>query len=227
MTRASNFTDAQKAQLYVLHRATCVYSGKKLWILDGGASPDFTIDWADHVIPVAKGGLSTLENGVCASWYHNKEKRDKTEVPVFLFYEGKATKRFYELYTALPRKMARDLDRLSKLHHSDWYFNRAIFRMLLGVDYLHNGVGVRTRDDLYYASAALKAIVKWRKIVSKEIVATLEERGLAPVNPSSDQQLLLDVREALSVSDIRAAMKKMLLIYAAKAARNLKAESLS
>lgn len=218
MTRASNFTDAQKAQLYVLHRATCVYSGEKLWILDGGASPYFTIDWADHVFPVAKGGLSTLENGVCASWYHNKEKRDKTEVPVFLFYEGKATKRFHELYTTLPRKMVRDLDRLSKLHHSDWYFNRAIFRMLLGVDYLHNGIGVRARDDLYYAAATLKAIAKWRKIVSKEMVTTLEDRGLVPAKPSLGQQLLLNVREALSVSDIRDTMKKLLPIYAANAA---------
>ena len=217
MTRASNFTDAQKAQLYVLHRATCVYSGVKLWILDGGASPDFTIDWADHVYPVAKGGLSTLENGVCASWYHNKEKRDKTEVPAFLFYAGKATKRFYKLNKTLPRKMAHYLNRLSKLHYSDWYFNRAIFRMLLGVDYLHNGVGVRIRDDLYYASATLKAIEKWRKIVSREMVATLEERGLVPVKPSIDKQLLLNVRESLSVRDIRVTMKKLLPIYAANA----------
>jgi CRISPR/Cas system Type II protein with McrA/HNH and RuvC-like nuclease domain len=108
MARASNLTDAQKAQLYVLHCATCVYSGKKLWIIDGGASPDFTIDWADHIHPVAKGGPSTLDNGVCASWDINKKKNDKTEVPDFLFFEGKPTPKYYEVNTALPDTIVND-----------------------------------------------------------------------------------------------------------------------
>ena len=38
MAGASRFTNAQKAQLYVMHRATCAYTGDKLWILDGGAN---------------------------------------------------------------------------------------------------------------------------------------------------------------------------------------------
>jgi hypothetical protein len=213
MARLSNFTDAQKAELYVRHRATCVYSGEKLWILDGGASPHFVIDWADHIFPVSKGGLSTLENGVCASWYHNSEKGNKTEVPGFLFYEGKPTKLFHRLYISVPRAMARDLKRFAKLHSSDWYFNRALFRVLLGVDYLHNGIGVRTRDDLYYSAAALKAISKWRKIVLKEEVATLEERGLVSGQLLPDQLLLLDVREAVSVGEIRKIMKRLLPTY--------------
>jgi len=217
MTRVSNFTDSQKAQLYVRDRATCVYSGEKLWILDSGASPYFTIDWADHVFPVARGGQSTLENGVCASWYHNKEKRDKTEAPVLLFYEGVATKSYYKLHKSIPRKVARDLARFGKLHHSDWYFNRALFRLLLGVNYLHNGVGVRSRGDLYYAAATLKAIDKWRKIVSREMVDTLEARGLAPKEPSPDQELLLNVREASSIREIQNTMKKLLPMFAAMA----------
>ncbi len=67
MARASNFTDAQKARLFVLHRATCVCIGDKLWILDGGPDCNVPIDWADHVVPVAKGGLSILDNGVRAA----------------------------------------------------------------------------------------------------------------------------------------------------------------
>lgn len=218
MARTSNFTDTQKAQLYVRHRATCVYSGEKLWILDSGANPYFSIDWADHIFPVSLGGSSTLDNGVCASYQCNIEKKDKTETPGFLFYDGKATKYFYELHTTLPRKISHDLDRFSKLHHSDWYFNRAIFRTLLGVDHLHNGIGVRTRDNLYYAKASLKIIEKWRRIIHKEMVATLEERGLAPINPSLDQKLLLDIREVLNIEDILSIMKKLLPIYTAKAA---------
>ena len=82
MPRPSNFTDAQKAELYVLHRAFCVYSGEKLWALDTVASPYFTIDWVDHIHPVSRGGLSTIENGVCASWFHNKKKRDTTDAVI-------------------------------------------------------------------------------------------------------------------------------------------------
>lgn len=216
MARTSNFNDAQKAQLYVLHRATCVYSGKKLWIIDGGASPDFTIDWADHIFPVAKGGSSTLDNGVCASWHINKEKRDKLEVPEFLFFEGKPTVSYFKHNNTLPDEIVHDLERLSRLHPSDWYFNRAIFRIMLGVNYLHNGIGIRSRDDLYYAVAALKAITKWRKIVVREKVASLEERGLAPINPSHDQQLLLSVRVAQTVDDVRDSMRKLLSAYSEK-----------
>lgn len=215
MARASNFSDVQKAQLYVLHRATCVYSGKKLWIIDGGANPDFSIDWADHIFPVAKGGLSTLDNGVCASWCINKAKRDKIEVPEFLFLEGKPTEQYYKRNKILPDAIAHDLERLGRLHHSDWYFNRAVFRMLLGVNYLHNGIGVRSRDDLYYAAATLKAISIWRKIVIREKVVSLEERGLVPSKPSQDQHLLLSVRE-VKADDIRENMRKLLPIYSEK-----------
>lgn len=215
MARTSNFTDAQKAQLYVLHRATCVYSGKKLWIIDGGASPDFTIDWADHIKPVAKGGPSTIENGVCASWDINKKKNDKIEIPDFLFLRGEPTSKYYEANPIVSDAILNDLERFRKLHHSDWYFNRAVFRMLLGVNYLHNGIGTRTRDDRYYAAATFKAILKWRKIVLKEQVVSLEERGLAPARPSHDQLLLLNVREAQSIEDMRSSMKELLPMYSA------------
>ena len=194
----------------------CVYSGDKLWILDGGATPYFTIDWADHVFPVAKGGSSTLENGVCASWNHNKEKRDNTDTPVFLFYGGKPTEHFYKLNCKLTCKMTHYLTRMGKLHHSDWYFNRALFRLLLGVNYLHNGIGVRSRDDIYYAKATLKAITKWRRIVLTESISTLEERELTPVKPSTGQKIMLEVRCANSVKEVRGIMKELLPVYASK-----------
>lgn len=169
----------------------------------------FIIDWADHIRPVARGGLSTLENGVCASWSYNSEKRDKTDVPPFLFFEGRPAQAGQKLEPS----MRRYLERQSRLHHSDWYFNRALFRLLLGVDYLDNGVGVRSRDDKYYASAALKAAQKWRQIVFRESVATLEERGLVLPRPSRGHQLLLSVREATSVADLLRIMRACLPIY--------------
>lgn len=213
MARSSNFTDSQKAELYVLHRATCAYSGEKLWILDGGAGRSFTIDWADHIHPVAKGGLSTIENGVCASWFHNRAKRDSTKAPVFLFFNGKPQSQFLKINGPLSRQISKDLVRFSRLHPSDWYFNRALFRVLLGVDYLDNGIGVRSRDDRYYASAALKIIGKWRRIASKASVPSLEERGLAPNKPSPDQKLLLRIRDAETILEIRRLMKQLLPFY--------------
>lgn len=214
MPRPSNFTDAQKADLYVLHRAICVYSGEKLWILDAGASPYFTIDWADHIHPVSRGGPSTIDNGVCASWFHNQNKRDTTDTPKFLFFKGKPTKHFFARNKQLPRRLKRDLARFAALHHSDWYFNRAVFRLLLGVNYLCAGKGLRKRDDSYYASAALKSIQKWRRIIAREAVPSLERRKLAPLRPSRDQRLILAIRELKTKSEIRALMKRLQPSYA-------------
>ncbi len=217
MTRSSNFTDAQKAALYVRDRAICAYSGETLWILDSGATPYFPVDWADHVVPVTRGGESSLENGVCASWQHNKAKRDSLTPPPRLFYAGKPTTHFTKVYGEIPVHLSKYLKRLEVLHHSDWYFNRAMFRLLLGVHYLHNGKGVRSRDDLYYASATLKAIKTWRRLVASENIPQLEDRKLAPKAPSPDQQLMLDVRSAESVDTIRKIMKRLLPSYAAHA----------
>jgi hypothetical protein len=54
---------------------------------------------------------------VCASWYRNKEKRDQTEVPDFLFYEGKVTKLFFEQGQILTDMQVEDLERLAILHY--------------------------------------------------------------------------------------------------------------
>ena len=216
MARASNFTDVQKAQLFVVHHATCVYCGAKLWLLDGGANPYYSVDWADHLVPVAKGGQSALKNGVCACYECNHKRNDNSKVPIFLFYKGKSNQLTFKRHGRLSSQIVRDMARLSKLHYSDWYFNRAHFRLLLGVHYLFNGVGVRTRDDRYYAAAALKAIKKWRRIVTNGQVTTLEVRELAPIKPSRDQKLILGLRAVNSVDDIQILMKKLLPIYRAQ-----------
>ena len=75
MPRTSNFTDGEKAVLFALGKAMCAYTGRNLWILDYGADPNYQPDWADHVVPVSKGGASTLDNGVCACVEANSDKR--------------------------------------------------------------------------------------------------------------------------------------------------------
>lgn len=211
MTRESNFSDLQKAAIFVRDRATCAYSGRKLWILDGGATPKFPADWADHIIPVSKGGLSTLENGVCSNWYDNKKKMVSL-VPI-QFASGKPT----DPQRKLSPDQLKDIERLGNLRLSDWFFNRALFRLLLGVDYLHKYVGVRVRNERYYANSSFEAIKRWRIVRKKNSDSSLEDRGLIPATPTSDQQIMLDIRLAKSDVDIQEAMAVLLPIYSGEA----------
>ena len=216
MARASNFTDRQKADLFVRDHATCAYTGQNLWMLDHGVDPDYQIDWADHLIPVSKGGTSTLENGVCASWLANYDKLDKTSGGECLYRAGVATPTYFETRKSLSTEMATQFARFSRLHYSDWYFNRALFRMWLGIRYLSEKDNARSRDDAYYASASLKSISSWRSMISKESVLSLESRGLAPLLPTEDQKIMLRLREAISTGDIIVILKRLLPAYMAK-----------
>jgi hypothetical protein len=211
MARESNFSDLQKAAIFVRDRATCAYSGRNLWILDGGATPKFPVDWADHIVPVSKGGLSTLENGVCSNWYENKKKM-VGEVPV-QFINGKPT----DPQRRLSPDQLKDIERLGNLRLSDWFFNRALFRLLLGVDYLHKYVDLRARNDRYYATSSFEAIKRWKTVHKKNADSSLEDRGLAPASPTPDQQTMLHVRLAKSEDDIREAMVVLLPIYSGEA----------
>src|SRR5215475_1355560 len=58
MTRRSEFTDAQKRQLFLLSGGQC-YWCKKPWSED--RQPHY-----DHIIPVSLGGATNLENGCCS-----------------------------------------------------------------------------------------------------------------------------------------------------------------
>lgn len=49
----------QRAEIFVLDRGTCSYSGRSLWIADYGIDPSYAIDWADHIVPASRGGKST------------------------------------------------------------------------------------------------------------------------------------------------------------------------
>lgn len=212
MARTSNFTDSQKAEIFVRDRAICAYTGEKLWILDGGATPSFPVDWADHIHPVAQGGTSTIENGICAGWKSNYEKRDNLTSPPVLFCCGQPTTYYLETHPQVPQDIASYLNRMASLSRSDWFFNRALFRLLLGVDY-HAGDRSGKRDDRYYASASFRAIEKWRKLRERENVPALHDRQLTPPNPTPDQMLMLEVAQVDSADAIRQLMKQLLPHY--------------
>jgi hypothetical protein len=129
------------------------------------------------------------------------------------------TPNFFCVYDLIPDEIGLNLARFGQLHYSDWYLNRAIWRMCLGVCWLHdrtNQIGeTRSRDAQYYATASLKFLATWRKIVSKENIQSLEQRGLAPAVPSADQIVMLAVRSATSVDDLLHLMRQMLPFHSA------------
>ena len=204
MGRSSNFTDGQKATLFVLGKAMCAYTGRNLWLLDYGADPNYEPDWADHVIPVSRGGTSTLDNGVCAGFQANFDKGKNSLGHTCWFRDGKPTS-YYRKAKVPPRlrsDIQKRLRRFAALHISDWYFNRAIWLAYLGVWQLHYKGNGMVRDDHYYARASYKKISKWQTLVSRDAVPSIESRGLAPASPSPDQEHLLQIREATSVDEL-------------------------
>lgn len=199
MGRSSNFSDQQRAEIYARDRATCGYTGDSLWIIDVGADPLYNVDWADHIHPVAGGGLSSLENGVCAGYGVNQEKADQIGAHELLFLAGEPTSLALDSEAIEPDDYAEQLERFAALHSSDWYLNRVFFRILLGVQ----NVGTNyKRTDRYYAKAAWTMLEKWRRIVRRSGVSSIEERGLVFEELDKDQELLLRVRDATSMEDV-------------------------
>jgi hypothetical protein len=213
----TNFTDEQKAEIYVRDRATCAFSGTNLWLLDSGAAGYYYPDWADHVKPASGGGLSAVDNGVCASHVYNYAKSDSPYPGVQLFSRGYPTPDFFVLHGELTLERVKLILRFAKLHDSDWFFNRAIWLVCLGVSWLYEkekGVAF-VRDDTYYAKAALKRIQTWRRLVQRDTIASLERRGLAPKPVQNDQRLLLSIRETDSVQSVKGLMADLLPYHAA------------
>jgi hypothetical protein len=216
MPRPSNFTDRQKAELYVLYRATCAFSGRNLWLLDYGADPYYQIDWADHKFPVSKGGLSTIENGVCASCWSNHAKRDKTDEQPYLFLDGKPTSHFFKLKKAERMQIQVNMESFSLLHYSDWYFNRALWRLLFATDRIANEGSTRKRGVDYYSKAAWSMLCTWRRIVASELVPAFEERRLLPDPFNQDQKIMLGLRTAANLEEVRELAGQLLPFYLEK-----------
>jgi hypothetical protein len=101
--KRKNFTDIQKAQIFVRDRATCCFSGANLWLLDSPLRPGIETDWVDHVLPSARGGGNDIDNGVCASRTYNSLKRHNTDDNFYLFKNGLPTVGFSQRRRALSK----------------------------------------------------------------------------------------------------------------------------
>lgn len=200
------FTDAQRAQIFVRDRALCVYSGASLWLADHGAAPS-SVDWVDHLEPAAKGGGATVENGVCSSYHFNWSRRDRAP-GVRLFEAGRPTADYYVLFGTLRAETAEHLNRFSRLHLSDWYFNRGLFQVrkaAAGRSAVRSDGERFSRGVDYYARAAIRYFDKWRRLAVD--VPSLRKRKLLPLRPSEDQALLIGAAEITSITAMRRQIK--------------------
>ncbi len=184
--KRKEFTQLQRAEIYVRDRATCCFSGANLWLLDSPLRPGYETDWADHIIPTARGGSSDPTNGVCAGHTFNAKKRHNTAGNAYLFENGLPTWRFFSIFGPLGNAQIARLGRLASLVISDWYFNRAIALILLGFDYrcqfqlYHENPH---RDDRYWFRAAYRKLAAHQRLSDY----TLEKRGIVikPTGASS------------------------------------------
>ena len=201
-TIRKNFTDSQKAEIFLRDRAVCAFSGKSLWLLDYGLSPTYDIDWVDHIKPASKDGGNDIENGICASSFYNAKKSNNSRDTGFLFHHGRPTSAFYYHYEIVPATIAEHLRRFSRAEKSDWYLNRALSRFINGLEWIvckKHGT-TYARDDKYYAKSALKMLNIWKKQSKNDL--SIEERGLIDEVASDDQKLLLAFRDLTAESDI-------------------------
>ena len=209
-----HFSSRQRAEIYVRDRATCAFSGKSLWALDHGATPLWQADWVARV-PVRGRATEPTAGGVCVSDLFRSRRKDEGREPVVFFRDGRATAEYLYFLGVVPEAVRRNLRRLSKLHPSDWYFNRGVVNTMFAVEdrWLRRRGRVYRRDSHYWARAALRALDAWRKAAARAGVPTLEARGLVPKSPSPDQELLLGLRQAESLTEVTRIVSALLPYY--------------
>jgi len=178
-TKRTNFSDAQKAEIYARDRATCCFTGANLWLLESPVRPGFEQDWVDHIKPSTRGGKSVISNGVCASATYNAKKGQNTSDSVYLFRSGVPTDVYFGLFGTLPEAQRERLNRLSGLRAYDWYFNRAIALVCIGFEWRCWKKYYQTvykRDDRYWINAAYKKLCIYQELGRD---SSLLDRGLA------------------------------------------------
>jgi hypothetical protein len=199
----TNFSDDQRAAIYVLDRATCAYSGRSLWIPDYGVDPGYAIDWADHLVPASRGGRSEVSNGAAASWIYNYLRGNAAQRLLF-FHRGIPTPAHALHRGVIEPSIAANLRRFAALHSSDWFLNRAMWHIWIALTLEHErSTGLRrSRDYRYYVKASMRALQRWRRLVELDSVEPLEQRALLLPAPAADQLALLSVRTAKKESTL-------------------------
>lgn len=191
--KRTEFTDNQKAEIYVRDNATCGFSCISLWLLDIGINSNWEDTWIDHIKPSASGGGAELDNGICASETFNKKKKDNTSDNIYFVKEGKVTKDYIQVFGKPSKELVSQLNRLSNLTDADWFFNLSLtcvytaFNWKCNVEF-HNIV--KKRDDTYWMKSAWKQLQTYsKKRPDKGII----DRGLIIEKPAFGTLKLLEI----------------------------------
>lgn len=201
--KQAQFSEPAKAEIFRRDRAICCITGACLWILDCGATYAWLVDWADHEKPVARGGKSTLDNGVCASWKANQRKSANGRDRQYWFRCGQPTSHFIEEVGLPSEELTERLSRLSHLQPSDWYFNRAIFNLFMALNKRYWPDDWDRQAEHYY-NASFRFLQDWRKAVDRdEDQRSMESRGILRRPLTQDMRLLLGLRRAETLSDLK------------------------
>ena len=156
-------TDKLRAAVFARDKGICAFSGLSLWLLDYGTAPFGQPDWPDHIRPVSSGGKDAVDNLVCASYFHNRKKLNNGSDRSYLFRDGRPTADFFWTHGELSDAQATALRRHACLTETDWYFNRALYNVRIGLhDEATGFIAVRDRD--YWLAAARKRLVAWRRL---------------------------------------------------------------
>lgn len=224
-TGRTNFSSAEKAEIYARDRAICAFTGMNLWLLDEGVGGFYNTCCIDHIIPASKGGSSTVDNSVATFAAYNHSKGNNIGANLYLFLNGLPTYRFWQYHRLLTLEMAQRISNNSQIQPSDYSFNQAIMTLICGVYWLHSAHATgQKRDDDYYALSSLRGLEKWRKAVDSEGSSSLEDRNLVPVSLTPDQELLLSLRQMKTTKQIKALMTEVLPYHSANLALRLEFE---
>lgn len=210
-TERTNFPDTVKAEVFARDCAICAFTGMNLWLLDEGAGGFYNDCWIDHIVPATRGGKSIAENGVATLAEYNYNRGNSIGGSIYLFMCGMPTYRFWEYNRILPVEMAQMIMDNYQMEPSDYYFNQAIRNLVAGVEWLNaEGALKYKRDADYFAEATNRRLEKWKKTVDVEGSSGMEERNLVPELLTTDQELMLSLREAKNTKTIKALMKEIL-----------------
>lgn len=172
------------------------------------------MDWADHVIPVRRGGKSEVKNGVSASWKANARKGANGRDTDYWFYHGQPTSHFLYENGRLSDDVAERLKRFARLQPSDWYLNRAISHVLLAFDW--HWENHKKRDEEYHLKACLRFLGSWHRALRGDGDKNpLEKRGILKRPVTKDMRIMLKLREANSLEEVRSIADELKPIYRA------------
>jgi hypothetical protein len=186
--------DALRAAVFARDKGICSFSGLSVWYLDHGTAPFAHPEWVDHIKPKSRFGKDTQDNLVCASHFYNRKKLNNGSDCQYLFRAGKPTDVFFQTHGELSVQQARLLAAHAALEPHDWYFNRAIYNVMVAIgDELGKVNAVRTRD--YWLTSARKRMVAWKKMTGGN-PNSFAKRGLVRYPRAIDVHLMLSLAEA-------------------------------